>query len=117
MCCMEQVCCCPASTGARALVCKNMHCANQHKRGVHLLLMSILGADTSEGGMNVNFPQLLEDGRLEQQLQSVADVPALQDFVATWLAQQWPQLEAGMLAGRAVALDRWDGGAPDSLFA
>ena len=59
------------------------------------------------GGTNVNFPQLLEDGELEQQLRGLPDVPALQAFMATWLSQQWPQLEADMLAGRAAALDRW----------
>ena len=76
-----------------------------------------LVAEVSKTGSNINFPQLLEDGRLEQQLRGLSDVPALQAFVATWLAQQWPQLEAAMLAGRAAALDRWDGGAPDSLCA
>lgn len=32
--------------------------------------------------------------------------PALQTFLANWLAQQWPPQEAAMLDGRAAALDR-----------
>ena len=56
--------------------------------------------------MNVNFPQLLDDSGLEQQLRGLVDVPALQAFLATWLVQRWPQLEEAMLAGRAAALDR-----------
>ncbi|PRW56295.1 hypothetical protein C2E21_4871 [Chlorella sorokiniana] len=64
-------------------------------------------AGKGEEFRNVNFPQLLEDAALEQQLRGLADVPALKAFLATWLAQQWPQLEAAMLAGRAAALDRY----------
>lgn len=67
---------------------------------------AMLAAEVGNGGTNVNFSQLLEDGGLEQQLRGLADVPAMQAFVATWLAQQWPQLEAAMMAGRAAALDR-----------
>ena len=68
--------------------------------------MLSLAAEVGETGTNFSFPQLLEDRQLERQLQGLADVPALRSFLATWLVQRWPQLEAAMLAGRAAALDR-----------
>ena len=53
-----------------------------------------------------NFPQLPGDEQLRGRLQGAPGVAALKAVVVDRLQQEWPQQEAGLLAGRAAALAR-----------
>ena len=61
-----------------------------------------------------NFPSLLEEGSLLEELQGCEDWEAMQEVAESWLEGHWAAKGPQLVAGRAEALARQVGGGVDS---
>ena len=100
-----------------ALIWKRLHGKGAQRQGAGMCLRRLLHSkpaiacvpvcvDSKHRPELFNFPQLLGDEQLRGRLQGAPGIAALKAVVVDWLQQEWPQQEAGLLAGRTTALAR-----------